>query len=306
MNVRLYAAGGMGSNVAKQLNNLDIDVCYIDTSMSNLKTVSDSEIFLVPDIDGAGKDRRVSYEGFKDIVSDVLIKFKPSNVLNIVISSLSGGSGSVVAPLLTKELISNGHNTIVIGVDSRHSAIEINNSIKTLKSYKAISDSVKKCVNLYHIKNTKRSEADKEAINFINLLMTITNKHHTDEFDTTDLHNFINFNKVTDVSPSVSILDATVNDGSLPVKGMSVVSTILVTGDNNSSIKEPIPDYLCNCVITDKAYSSGEIRINNLLGALSLVVTELEKEMVTLQDQRKLNKVKDIEVTDSNEDDLVL
>lgn len=89
--LKIYSAGGAGTNVAKQVNDLDVEVCYIDTSMSNLKGIDSNEVFILEGMDGAGKNRALTYEGFKDVANEVLIRFKPSEQLNVVISSLSGG-----------------------------------------------------------------------------------------------------------------------------------------------------------------------------------------------------------------------
>ncbi len=89
--LRIYAAGGAAGNLSKKVTDLDVDVCFIDTSNSNLKDISGEHKFLVEGFDGAGKDRSISYEAFKPHVDDILIRFKPSDRLNIVISSLSGG-----------------------------------------------------------------------------------------------------------------------------------------------------------------------------------------------------------------------
>lgn len=89
--LNIYACGGTGINIARQIKDLDVNIFYIDGSDSNLKGVSEDQVFLIPDQDGAGKDRTVTYNNFKNIVEDVLIRFKPSETLNVVISSLSGG-----------------------------------------------------------------------------------------------------------------------------------------------------------------------------------------------------------------------
>lgn len=91
MTISIYACGGCGTNVASAVKDLDVEINYIDTSVSNLKSVNSPNIFLVDAMDGAGKDRSVAYENFKDISGDVLLKYKPSEQLNIVISSLGGG-----------------------------------------------------------------------------------------------------------------------------------------------------------------------------------------------------------------------
>lgn len=304
--ISLFACGGCGSNIAKQIIDLDIEVNYIDTSTSNLKGVKSDNIFILEDIDGAGKDRSKTYEHFKDIASDVLIKFKPSSSLNIVISSLSGGSGSIIAPLITKELIRQGYNTIVIAIDSKHSVKELDNTIKTFKTYKSISDGMKKAISLFYIENSNRKDSDNRAIWFINLMSLLVNKQHTEEFDTTDLTNFINFDRVTDNDPTVSILEVNKNEVINPEKNTTIVSTILLTADKHSNIKPVIPEYLSTCVVIDPQYDNEDIRIDNILGKLSIIVENLEKEMKNFQDNKKINKFKELDVQGSNSDNVVL
>lgn len=304
--LRVYAAGGTGVNIAKQINDLNIDICYIDTSKSNLKTIDSDNVFLLEDFDGAGKHRATTYEGFKNLAEDVLIRFKPSAHLNVVISSLSGGSGSIIAPLLTKELNKNNYNTIVIGIDSRHSFIEIDNTIKTLKTYKSISDSISKCISLYYVENSSRKQADAESINFINLLSLLIDKHNTEEFDISDLSNFINFNKVTDNEANVSIIEVHPNEVIVPEKNTTIVSSILLTTDKNTTIEKVIPEYLSVCVVTDPNYRNKDIRVDNILGKLPIIVDSLDKSIKEHQDNKKINKFKTLEVTSNTSDGVVL
>ena len=63
--ISVFACGGCGSNIAKQITDLDIEVNYIDTSTSNLKGVKSDNIFVLENIDGAGKDRSKTYELYK-------------------------------------------------------------------------------------------------------------------------------------------------------------------------------------------------------------------------------------------------
>ena len=131
----IYCCGGFGGNIGKQILDLDINTFFIDTSISNLKNVKHDNIFLVENIDGAGKSRDKSYQHFKELSEDILIKFKPSNKLNVIIHSLSGGSGSVIGPLIAKELISKDLNTIVVCVDSRNSIKVSASSILTFSGF---------------------------------------------------------------------------------------------------------------------------------------------------------------------------
>lgn len=304
--LNIYSCGGAGANVCKQIKDLDVNIFYIDGSDSNLKGVQESQIFLIPDQDGAGKDRTITYNNFKDIVEDVLIRFKPSDVLNVVISSLSGGSGSVVAPLVCKELIKRGHNTIVIGIDSKHSLIELRNSMKTMMSYKTVSSATNKCISFFHIENTTRKEADQTAIRFINLLSVLIDRKNTAEFDSTDLHNFINYSNVTDNRPSVSMLEVGPNQQVTPTKGTIVASSILMTSNRDSTIYPVTPEYLSTCIITDSNYDLDDIRIDNVLGKLSQVIDQFEQEIQAQTDNKKINKFKEVEIIDATDDGMVL
>lgn len=303
--LNVYCCGGAGSNVGKQITDLDVNVTFIDTSVSNLKGVDESKIYKIEGIDGAGKDRKITYDNFKN-PDEVLIRFKPSAELNVVISSLSGGSGSIIAPVLARELIKQGHNTIVIAIDSTNSVIEIENCIKTLKTYKSFSNAQKKSISIFHIPNKSRKEADHRAIYFINLLSLLVNKEHTEEFDTSDLRNFINFDNVTDNEPNVSIIEINPNETVVPEKNTSIVSTVLVTTDKHSTINQAIPEYLSVCVVTDKNYKNEDIRIDNTLGKLSLVVDAYEVLKKECSDFKRINKFNDLTVEESTTDDVVL
>jgi hypothetical protein len=307
MSIALFACGGTGVNIGKIIDRQDIDtsVYYIDTSTSNLKDVSSSHVYIVEDMDGAGKHRATTYDKFKDVSSDILIHFTPSNKLNIVVSSLSGGSGSIIAPLVAKELIKNGYNTIVIGIDSRGSIIELKNTQKTLLTYRSISSTENKPVALFYVENLDRKKADDEAIAFVKLMTVITDTRIVQEFDISDLTNFINFDKVSDNSPSVALLEIAKNEPSTETKGTAIVTTILIGKDKNVGICDPIPEYLAQCVITDNMFDQDNIRIDAVLGKLSQVVGNIDSKIKALEDNKKVNRHKDVEAN-GNSDGIVL
>lgn len=301
-NIAVFSCGGTGVNVGKQIKDLDVTITFVDTSMSNLKTVNPSDVFLLENMDGAGKNRSIAYENFKDISEDVLLKHPPSDKLNIVICSLSGGSGGVLAPMITKELLARGCSVVVIGVESKGSVIEVNNTLKTLKTFKSIGDKVGKPVSLFYIDSPVRSEADRKAIQFVNLLSLLTDKKVTEEFDNSDLKSFLYFDRVTDNEPTLAILDVVANDEAPLEKGTSIVGSILVTSNRSAVLKANTPEYLATCIVSDATYKNEDIRLNSLLGKLGLIITGLEKSIQTHQDLKKVNKVKDVEITGSNSD----
>lgn len=304
--LKVYACGGAASNVLKQLKDLDVDVSYIDTSISNLKGVNPNQTYVLENFDGAGKLRATTYEGFKSVTEDVLIQFKPSDNLNVVVSSLSGGSGAIINSFITRELISRGHSTIVIGIGSKSSMIELDNTVKSLKTLKSISGTTSKSVTLLYVDKPTRREADEHVIRFLNLLSLLVNKEHTAEFDRADMHNFINFDRVTDNKPSVGIIELNMNETLVPEKNTNIATTILVTTDSNSTISSATPEYLSTCIVTDPHYKNEDIRIDNVLGKLSIVIDSLEEQIQTFRENKKINKFKEIEVTDANDDGIVI
>lgn len=91
MSVVVYGCGGSGVNIVKSITDLDVVVNFIDSSESNMKGMNSKNVFLIEGLDGAGKHRATAHDKFKHLAEDVLIRMKPSETLNIVISSLSGG-----------------------------------------------------------------------------------------------------------------------------------------------------------------------------------------------------------------------
>ena len=58
--------------------------------------------------------------------------------------------------------------------------------------------------------------------------------------------------------------------------------------------------------MTDPQYNNEDIRVDNILGKLSIIVDDMERELKELQDNKKINKFKELEVQGSNSDDIVL
>ena len=105
--IRVYACGGAGSNIAANLEKYSVDatdtgehtaanlnITYIDTSRSNLarnrNNVKDEQCYLIEGLDGSGKIRSENYDVIVQHSKNIIQEHKPLD-LNIVISSGSGG-----------------------------------------------------------------------------------------------------------------------------------------------------------------------------------------------------------------------
>ena len=250
---RIYACGGAGINIGKKLEQFrgtseagvaDLEITYIDTSRSNLdSTVSGEHCYLLEGLDGSGKIRRDNYKAISDNTRKILQSFGPLDV-NIIISSGSGGSGSVIAPSLATELLDNDQNVIVIVIGSSDSRIDIDNTLKTLKSYDAISQKRERPVVAAYFQNsaeTSRSKVDESVVSVLFSLTTLFSRENR-ELDTRDLYNFLNYHRVTSFKPK--LVGLTVHIGDVPADAMEDVITVASVVKDEVSLSF-IPEYRC-------------------------------------------------------------
>ena len=253
--VVLYACGGAGINIAQHFESFrgkaaeggfaEVQTVYVDTSRSNLPAKASPDAFyLVENLDGSGKIRAENHREIAESIHDILLNFKPGD-LNIVMSSLSGGSGSVIAPSLVSELLQRDANVIVIGISSVDSRIEIENSIKTLKSYEAVSKMRDKPVVLVHYENSETeplSAVDTQAREAIVRLAALFSRQNR-ELDSADLRNLLQYNKVTDSKPKVVSM---VFQSGTVVRGKAhVIAVATLTTDEFSSSPGTPVGYRC-------------------------------------------------------------
>jgi len=133
--IRIYGCGGAGINLTSHFINLPADGNYaevlaamVDTSRSNISTdIAEDLCYILPEVDGSGKVRKENHEVIGGVVKQILLQHKPED-LNVVVFSGSGGSGSVIGPLITKELLSREHSVICVMVGSDESAITCTNT----------------------------------------------------------------------------------------------------------------------------------------------------------------------------------
>lgn len=253
--VRVYACGGAGINVSKLFKRFaeqsptksgfaQLQVVYIDTSRANArKDVDEADFYYVEGLDGSGKIRSQNYREIAESAKDILLKFPPAD-LNIVISSLSGGSGATISPVLTSELLERGANVIVSGVASNDSRIEIENTVKTIKSFESIAKLRKlPVVMLYHENEGKSREEVNKAMqaDVVSLAALFSRKHR--ELDSADLKNWLNYPKVTTVEPKLVVMRMCYGAASKDVGYVLTAATLVADGMATSV--GVVVDYQC-------------------------------------------------------------
>ncbi len=214
--IMLYGCGGAGINVISkflQYRNKheqgysDFDLCFVDTSHSNIKeNIPADLVYHIDGLDGSGKKRDSNYKPISERVKDIAQKYKPGDI-NLVVHSASGGSGSVIGPILAGE-ISAKHPTIVVLVGSSDSKIETDNTIKTIKSYDAITKKKGWPLAALYFENnanTGRAVVD-NSVHIAIILISILFSGSNAELDSADLNNFLHYNKVTSYEPALCAL----------------------------------------------------------------------------------------------------
>jgi hypothetical protein len=266
--VRLYAAGGAGVNIASTLDGkapqddpayAQLDITYVDTSKSNLlgRQIDPAKIYLIGDDqsdeekDGAGKKRKTHLEDIKDCAPSIIQKY-PAGDLSIVLGSLSGGSGSVIGPLITRALIQAGKPVINIGIGTTTSVIEINNTIATFKSYEGLVKTLSAPITLAHFQNsvdTPRHVVNDEVRRLIASLMMLYSRQNS-ELDSQDLINWLRFDQSTSFEPQLTALQVLDHGARDKVEG-DVVSIATLTAHGKDAELGVIPEYHCAGFVTN-------------------------------------------------------
>lgn len=310
----LFACGGCGINIAHHFETFrnqtypgfaELDVVYLDTSKANLgRNVDPDKIYLVDGLDGSGKVRAENHREIGECVLDILQTHKPGDI-NFVLSSGSGGSGSVIAPSLVQELLQRNIPVIVITVGSTDSLIELENTIKTLKSYEAIAQMRKVPVNALYYENSKsmvRSEVDKHVQTSIVLLAALFSKQNK-ELDSSDLYNWLSYSKVTSYQPHLSYIEFYPKEIKVE-KPVTVISVATLTTDGDDTNTGTKVEYQCVGYINKEVMTKMELvntmHIAILDGVFSEIHKRLSKTLTEFDEEKKARISKSSILSDSD------
>ena len=258
--IKIYACGGGGINVGKTMQGYknaisgaaDYSITFVDTSKSNLaSTGGDNNAYFIPNLDGSGKLRAENAAEIQKVALDIIQKHKPEDV-NIIISTGAGGSGSVIAPVLARELLLKDKLVIVFNIGSVVSKIEATNTVNTLKSYESIARHIGIPVPVVYMENNKihkRDEINAKVIDFIGELRMLFSGQNG-ELDSKDLYNLLRYTKVTEAPASVVSLSLSNGVDLLNELGQ-VITVASLTVDTEEAIF-PIPaEYRCNGIVPE-------------------------------------------------------
>lgn len=254
--MKIYLCGGTGINIATPLKKMlaeqpksttaDVEIVLVDTSDSNLNPTNDGDnVYLFKGIDGGGKVRRDVHSVAAPKAREILERFQPGD-FNVVVSSLGGGSGSVIAPHLLREIINLDKLCVAVGITNNDSKIEVNNTANTFATYEAISETIGRPVVLapFHNKTPDKFDEVNLLVSHLLLQLTILASRQNAQLDTADLTNWLNYDRVTDVEPRLMGLYFTAGTAELP-EGVHAVSVATLCTSGTNSRPNWVPDYQC-------------------------------------------------------------
>lgn len=202
--VRLYGCGGGGINMAyalealrkrEQVGHALLDIAYVDASRSNVRdNIPEDAIYLIDGVDGRGKVRSENPEIVAERVKEIIQKFKPAD-LNIVVSTLAGGTGSVAAPLIAKELLLREAPTVVVGIGDTSTIKDTENTLRTIQTYEHIAKTTNVPVVMQYIGNSRENTRDvvNRMVGALVVSLTALFSGENRELDSRDLFNWLRF-----------------------------------------------------------------------------------------------------------------
>lgn len=215
--IRVYGCGGTGVKIASMFEPMrdqpepgiaNVSVTYVDTAFSDLHgDIKQTDCYLFRDTDGSGGLRRELSDQIIDCVPELVQLHEPKN-LNIVISSGSGGSGSVIAPSLVSELVRQGKQVIAIVVGDAHTYQWMTNTMGTIRSYNGISQVRGRTVPLAYFENTSNNTEQQVNMQVAQLVTGLSAlwSRQNQGLDSKDLEHFLNPEKITDFPPQLAMI----------------------------------------------------------------------------------------------------
>jgi hypothetical protein len=272
--LRLIGCGGAGINLVSKFEDIknkdtynfaQMELCYVDTSSSNIrsKNIPEESLFLFEGMDGSGKIRSANASEVSKNSLAILQRFTPGAV-NIVVHSGSGGSGSVVGPSLVSELKKKGEQVIVIIIGSTDTIIETKNTYKTLETYESISKLRSSSVVTHYLENQNkgRGATDSLVVYSITMLAGLYCGNHA-ELDSADLKSWLNF--ATTTTPTPTIASLTFHTSKEEMAELDKVVSVATLATNNMVTRiDPPPPYQAVGFVPD-AWSVGSVNSLNLI-----------------------------------------
>lgn len=269
--IRVFACGGAAINAAsvfescrgeQEAGACGIEVVYLDTSSANFNAkIPEDARFVVPgDKDGSGGDRRENSALIAQSIDSLLSRFAPG-YCNIVLSSGSGGSGSVIAPNLVARLIDREVPVVPMIIGDARQGHWIKNTLATLATYEKISAVKNTALAVGYFENTQNTPptaVDRMIVDLVVSLGVVYSRQN-EGIDTRDLHNFLHFNRMTSYEPHCGLLEwvsGVINEEN----GKDIMTAVTVSTDKDDTGLDIVLPYAKQGVLPKAASDEAKSR----------------------------------------------
>ena len=210
--IMLFGCGGCGTNLVQKFCsqfediNSKIDKCVVDTSTSNYNKELGLPLYQINlGSIGSGKYRPENYNVISAFIEDFVKSIKTKIFdIGVLVFSTNGGSGSIIGPLLGKELLKLGKKIILVCLTNDISEIDITNTLNTLNTLHNIAKNHYIPLGLFY--NNDRIKVDQTVLEFLNINLTLLLNTGL-EIDFTDKMNWLNPKKViNDINPGLHLM----------------------------------------------------------------------------------------------------
>lgn len=316
--IAVYACGGLASNQAPKLHAAfqdtpegfaNIELYAIDTSDSNFQNLPQgTKTYLIPNKDGSGQKRNLNSSSIMERVKEITRNFKPAD-LNIVISSASGGSGSVLAPLIARELVNSKFPVVIITVGDLSTRKFAENTIGTLRSYENFTktpDARPFVMAYFENKGAQsRKEVDAQIIKLVADLSCLFSGQNA-ELDSQDLFHWLNYQDVTDGRVQLANLSVLHDGETLDEETYGGPIAVATLSQHHENTDYPVPvDYHTVGLTAPGVYHEDAVTHFVITdGYFDKVIARMQKQIEDI-DELKATRVQrqSLVTQDSNVDD---
>lgn len=247
-NTALYGIGGFGINIARQIERQKIiDTVHVsDTVKENLSGFKSLYAFKDLVMRGNGRSASTNVVPMRQEISALNNAIPPKDY-NIVVASLSGGTGPSLAPIMINSQLEQNPDRkyFVLAVVGTEMLSDIDNAVQALARYKKIAESHNNvCIRIYfNAKDVSHGAVNKSVIEDITLLQMILSGQFVSP-DDGDISTWINPSRLrvaSDLAGQLLYLDIK-NDTAVVDKFTDVVSMI-TTYKNRERVPMEITPY---------------------------------------------------------------
>lgn len=317
--LKLYCAGGASLNIGRSFHHsiagsgnepgfANMKVVYIDTSRSNFPADFNAEFYQIEGdgenkIDGSGKVRDTNYPAVAKAMPDILHRHKPEDI-NVVMHSASGGSGSVIGPVLVSELLAQSKAVVVIMIGSTTCEQEIRNTIKTIYSYQGISQSRGRPVVATYLENSETSTmSQNDSLARISvLLLASVWSGQNQGLDSKDLDNFLNYDRVSKYPAALTGLKIYSGKEHAKVeKGQAVSSVVSLIREGEDANPGMVVGYhsfgIISAAASDVIEMPSPIHLHTVQGYYTDVVARLQAKLTAAEEMYRVNPVNSLNIS---------